>query len=150
MSKFGPKEGSWDNWLMQFKSILAMIATAYSKLYVHFLIGSLALHALEELRRDCLPKNPNELGFNELLEKLQKLYGTRILLTKGRANIFKIKQSDSQKPRVFGNFLRKKAARRNFENFKTNSALVVQFVNSISDEIRQELAGGKASVVINC
>ena len=73
MSKFDPKEGSWDTWLIQFKSILAMNGPVDSKLQVHFLIGSLALHALEELRRDCLPKSPDELAFNELLGKWQKL-----------------------------------------------------------------------------
>ena len=103
--------------------------SAHSKLNVHFLIGSLTLHALEELRRDCLRKNPSELALNRLLENMQKLYGTRILLTKERANFVKIKQSDGQKPRVFGNFLRKKAARCNFENFKINNTLVVLFVN---------------------
>ena len=70
------KEGSWGTWLMQFKSILAMNGPVDRKLQVHFSFGCLTLHALEGLRRDCLPKNPNEVAFNELLEKLQKLYGT--------------------------------------------------------------------------
>uniref|UniRef100_A0A5S6QP63 RNA-directed DNA polymerase n=1 Tax=Trichuris muris TaxID=70415 RepID=A0A5S6QP63_TRIMR len=65
---------------------------------------------------------------------MRKLFGTRVVLLKERSKFFGLRQETHQTPMQFANYLRHAAAQCDFDNFDTDAALVVQFVNGISNQ----------------
>ncbi|KRX12389.1 hypothetical protein T07_9407, partial [Trichinella nelsoni] len=117
---FNPEEGTWDTWILQFRSYLEINFINDSNLMRSCLLASLKPNAFEELRRSCLPTTPYDF--------------TSVILMRERANFFRITQSDHQTPKQFANCLREAAGHCNFESFNTEAALVLQFINGMKNE----------------
>ncbi|KRZ10689.1 Uncharacterized protein T11_7653 [Trichinella zimbabwensis] len=131
---FNPQEGSWDTWILQFRSYLEINFISDSNLMRSCLLASLTPKAFEELRRSCLPTTPYDFTYDECVAKMKELYGRRVILMRERANFFRITQSDHQTPKQFANSLREAAGHCNFETFNTEAALVLQFINGMKNE----------------
>uniref|UniRef100_A0A5S6R5R4 CCHC-type domain-containing protein n=1 Tax=Trichuris muris TaxID=70415 RepID=A0A5S6R5R4_TRIMR len=65
---------------------------------------------------------------------MAKLYGSQVLLMRERANFFKVRQEEHQTAMEFANQLKHAAANCDFDNFHLEAALIVQFVNGMSNE----------------
>ncbi|KFD48319.1 hypothetical protein M513_10811, partial [Trichuris suis] len=98
------------------------------------LVTSLAPKAFEELRRVCLPKSPFDFTFSDIESQMSKLFGSRVVLLKERSKLFGLQQEAHQTPMQFANYLRHMAANCDFDQFNTDAALVVQFVNGIRNQ----------------
>ncbi|KRX51535.1 Uncharacterized protein T09_14668, partial [Trichinella sp. T9] len=131
---FNPEEGTWDTWILQFRSYLEINFINDSNLMRSCLLASLKPNAFEELRRSCLPTTPYDFTYDECVAKMKELYGRRVILMRERANFFRITQSDHQTPKQFANCLREAAGHCNFESFNTEAALVLQFINGMKNE----------------
>ncbi|KRX64960.1 Retrovirus-related Pol polyprotein from transposon [Trichinella sp. T9] len=131
---FNPEEGTWDTWILQFRSYLEINLINDSNLMRSCLLASLTLNVFEELRRSCLPTTPYDFTYDECVAKMKELYGRRVILMRERASFFRITQSDHQTPKQFANCLREAAGHCNFESFNTEAALVLQFINGMKNE----------------
>ncbi|KRY56479.1 Uncharacterized protein T03_3767, partial [Trichinella britovi] len=131
---FNPEEGTWDTWILQFRSYLEINFINDSNLMRSCLLASLTPNVFEELRRSCLPTTPYDFTYDECVAKMKELYGRRVILMRERANFFRITQSDHQTPKQFANCLREAAGHCNFESFNTEAALVLQFINGMKNE----------------
>ncbi|KRY07270.1 hypothetical protein T12_9213 [Trichinella patagoniensis] len=131
---FNPEEGTWDSWILQFRSYLEINFISDSNLMRSCLLASLTPKAFEELRRSCLPTTPYDFTYDECVAKMKELYRRRVILMRERANFFRITQSDHQTPKQFANSLRKAAGHCNFDSFNTEAALVLQFINGMKNE----------------
>ena len=86
---FDPSAEPWETWMMQLKSILEADGIVEGTTKTSFLIGSLTMKA-----KAYLLKNPRELAFQDLPEKLRQFYGMTILLMKKNAGFFKKTETD--------------------------------------------------------
>ncbi|KRY45835.1 hypothetical protein T03_15491 [Trichinella britovi] len=128
---FNPEEGTWDTWILQFRSYLEINFINDSNLMRSCLLASLTPNAFEELERSCLPRTPYDFTYDECVAKMKKMYGRRIILMRERANFFRITQSDHQTPKQFANSLREAADHCNFESFYKEAAIVLQFISGV-------------------
>ncbi|KRX53184.1 Uncharacterized protein T09_4613 [Trichinella sp. T9] len=131
---FNPEEGTWDTWILQFRSYPEINFISDSNFMRSCLLASLTPKAFEELRRSCLPTTPYDFTYDECVAKMKELYRRRVILMRERANFFRITQSDHQTPKQFANSLRKAAGHCNFDSFNTEAALVLQFINGMKNE----------------
>ncbi|OUC46564.1 putative zinc knuckle, partial [Trichinella nativa] len=131
---FNPEEGTWDTWILQFRSYLEINFINDSNFMRSCLLASLTPNAFEELRRSCLPTTPYDFTYDECVAKMKELYRRRAILMRERANFFRITQSDHQTPKQFANSLREAADHCNFDSFNTEAALVLQFINGMKNE----------------
>ncbi|OUC48352.1 putative reverse transcriptase [Trichinella nativa] len=148
---FNPEEGTWDTWILQFRSYLEINFISDSNLMRSCLLASLTPKAFEELRRSCLPTTPYDFTYDECVAKMKELYRRRVILMRERANFFRITQSDHQTLKQFANSLREAAGHCNFESFNTEAALVLQFINGMkNEEIKLRNEGLKARRRFEC
>ncbi|KRZ54950.1 hypothetical protein T02_12726 [Trichinella nativa] len=96
---FNPEEGTWDTWILQFRSYLEINFISDSNLMRSCLLASLTPKAFEELRRSCLPTTPYDFTYDECVAKMKELYGRRVILMREGANFFRIAQLDHQTPK---------------------------------------------------
>ncbi|KFD46168.1 hypothetical protein M513_12942, partial [Trichuris suis] len=143
---FDPKEDKWETWLLQFRAYLDINCVSEENLKRSCLLTSLVPSCFEELRRACLPKTPFDFCYEEIKSKLEKLYGAQVLLLRERANFFKVRQEAHQSAMEFANELKHAAENCDFDSFNLEAALIVQFVNGMSNEHckRKLLAKGRS------
>ncbi|KRY16803.1 hypothetical protein T12_9030 [Trichinella patagoniensis] len=128
---FNPEEGTWDTWILQFRSYLEINFINDSNLMRSCLLASLTPNAFEELERLCLPRTAYDFTYDEYVAKMKEMYGRRVILMRERANFFRITQSDHQTPKQFANSLRDAAGHCNFESFNKEAAIVLQFISGV-------------------
>ncbi|KFD44973.1 hypothetical protein M514_14150, partial [Trichuris suis] len=131
---FDPETETWECWFLQFRGYLEMNCAVEDDIRRSCLVTSLAPKCFEELRRACLPKSPYDFTFPQLQDLMTKLFGNRIVLLKERSKFFTLRQTAAQTPMQFANYLRHMAAGCDFENFNTEAALLVQFVNGMRNQ----------------
>ncbi|KFD64487.1 hypothetical protein M514_23334 [Trichuris suis] len=131
---FDPQTEAWEAWSLQFRAYLDMNLVVDDCIKRSCLVTSLAPKAFEELRRVCLPKSPFDFTFSDIESQMSKLFGSRVVLLKERSKLFGLQQEAHQTPMQFANYLRHMAANCDFDQFNTDAALVVQFVNGIRNQ----------------
>ncbi|KRY40653.1 Uncharacterized protein T01_3330 [Trichinella spiralis] len=123
---FNPEEGTWDTWILQFRS--------YPE--INFISDSNLMRRVMTIVSPIInyPLHVSHFTYDECVVKMKELYGRRVILMHERANFFRITQTDHQTPKQFANSLREAAGHCILETFNTEAALVLQFINGMKNE----------------